>query len=448
MKNIFRKEIQAFDVFDKNGKRLIMVNMMFAMVFPFIVLFSTAFLNRTTGNPVIPIINGFGFSIGLVLSSFINGKLLRRKVDIRYLFAIGLFLSIASTFVMMMFAKPSIGFYIIFFGFFSGAGGGFYWSNRQFLSFLVTNEENRNFFASLDQFFKIFFESLIPFLFGTIIIMLGRKTGWYDEIFAYQAVAGILVVLMTYAVILVLKSSFKSPVINKFIYKKFNRIWNTHRLLVLLFGFLQSGIMYFLPLLILNIAGDETVLGKIELSTAIFSVITIYILGRITTPKHRAKMMFFGAVLFTLGGIVLTFTINNDQLFQGIVKISFLGVIFMKITQVIAQPLVNTAFASTSMSDIGKSSAIEQRDSYTYIFDNELFMNIGRSIGGILFIALNYLISPTGALQYIFIIIGLFQIISAVLIKKLTNINIDFEKHIYQQRLGSDQNRLGSVVGW
>ncbi len=26
------------------------------------------------------------------------------------------------------------------------------------------------------------------------------------------------------------------------------------------------------------------------------------------------------------------------------------------------------------------------------------------------------------------------------MIKKLTNINIDFEKHIYQQRLGSDQN--------
>jgi hypothetical protein len=163
MKTFLLKEIQAFDVFDKNGKRLIMVNMMFAMVFPFIVLFSTAFLNRTTGNPVIPIINGFGFSIGLVLSSFINGKLLRRKVDIRYLFAIGLFLSIASTFVMMMFAKPSIGFYIIFFGFFSGAGGGFYWSNRQFLSFLVTNEENRNFFASLDQFFKIFFESFLLF---------------------------------------------------------------------------------------------------------------------------------------------------------------------------------------------------------------------------------------------------------------------------------------------
>jgi hypothetical protein len=120
----------------------------------------------------------------------------------------------------------------------------------------------------------------------------------------------------------------------------------------------------------------------------------------------------------------------------------------MKISQVIAQPVVNTAFASTSLSDIGKSSAIEQRDSYTYVFDNELFMNIGRSIGGLLFIAMNYLISPTGALQYIFIIIGLFQILSAYLIKKLTNINIDYEKHIYSERLATDQRRLGRVVGW
>ncbi len=448
MKNFFRKEIQAFDVFDKNGKRLITVNMMYAMVFPFIVLFSTAFLNRTTGNQVIAIINGFGFSIGLVLGSITNGLLLRRKADIRYLFALGLFLSIASTFVMMMFAKSTIGFYIIFFGLFSGYGGGLYWSNRQFLSFLVTNEENRNFFASLDQFFKIFFESLIPFLFGTIIIMLGRTTGWYDEIFAYQAVAGIMVLLMIYAVVLVLKSSFTSPVINKFIYKKFHRVWNKHRMLVLLFGFLQSGFMYFIPLLILNIAGDETVLGKIELSTVIFSVITIYILGRITTPKHRSKMMFLGALLIIAGGAILTFTINNQGLFLGVIKISFLGVIIMKISQVIAQPVVNTAFASTSMSDIGKSSAIEQRDSYAYVFDNELFMNIGRSIGGLLFIALNYLVSPTGALQYIFIIIGLFQILSALLIKKLTNINIDYERHIYNERLATDQKRLGRVVGW
>lgn len=144
--------------------------------------------------------------------------------------------------------------------------------------------------------------------------MLGRTTGWYDEIFAYQAVAGIMVILMIYAVVLVLKSSFTSPVINKFIYNKFHRVWNKHRVLVLLFGFLQSGFMYFIPLLILNVAGDETVLGKIELSTVIFSVITIYILGRITTPKHRSKMMFFGALLIIAGGGILAFTVNNQGL--------------------------------------------------------------------------------------------------------------------------------------
>jgi MFS family permease len=424
MINFIRKEAKAFDTFDKDGKRLIVVNILYAMVFPFIVLFSTAFVNRATGNQVVAIVNGFGFGIGLIFGNLTNGLLLRRGADIRYLFSVGMFLSIVSTFLMMMFVKPSIGAYIFFYGLFAGYGSGLYWSNRQFLSFLVTREENRNFYASLDQFFIIFFNAFIPFLFGTIIIMLGRRTGWFDEIVAYRGVAAVMVVLIVYAVFLVLKSNFKSPIIKKFTYLKFNKQWNTHRIVVFLVGFVQSGFMYFIPLLILNVAGDETVLGKIELTTALLSITVIYILGRMTAAKHRAKMMLVGAIFITLGGTILSFLIDNDELIWNMVKVSFLGVIIMKIFQVTAEPIINVSYSSTNLSDIEKATAIEKRDSYTYVFDNELFMNGGRIFGGLIFIAINYLLSPIGALQYIFIILGLFQLITVYLIKKLTSYNL------------------------
>lgn len=424
MVNFIKKETKAFDTFDKDGKRLIIVNILYAMVFPFIFLFSTAFVNRATGDQVIAIINGFGFGAGLILGNFTNGMLLIRKADIRWLFAGGMFLSIASTFVMMLFVDHTIGFYIFFYGMFSGFGSGFYWSNRQYLSYLVTNEENRNFYASLDQFFIIFFNAFIPFFFGTIIIMFGRRTGLFDEIQAYQGVAALMVLMIIYAVILVLKSNFKSPEMKRFTFWRFCRLWNTHRILVVLVGFVQSGFMYFIYLLILNVAGDETVLGKIELTTALISVLVIYILGRVTAAKHRSTLMMIGAAVVTLGGVIVSFTIENNEILFSIAKISFLGIIAMKICQVIAEPIINIAYSSTNLSDIEKASKIENRVGYTYIFDNEIFMNIGRGVGGLLFIIINYALSPMAALQYIFIILGVFQVLSSVLIKKLTAIKV------------------------
>jgi MFS transporter, YQGE family, putative transporter len=425
MIKFIKKEAKAFDTFDKDGKRLIVVNILYAMVFPFIILFSTAFVNRATGDQVIAVVNGFGFGIGLILGNLTNGLLLQRKADIRWLFSVGMFLSIASTFLMMLLVDHTIGFYIIFYGLFSGFGSGLYWSNRQFLSFLVTKEDNRNFFASLDQFFIIFFNAFIPFFFGTIIIMFGRRTGLFDEILAYQGVAAIMVVLMIYAMILVLKSNFKSPEMKRFTFWKFCKQWKMHRILVALVGFVQSGFMYFIPLLILNIAGDETVLGKIELTTALISVTVIYILGRITAAKHRSKLMLIGAAVVTLGGIIVSFTIENHELVLTVVKVSFLGVIAMKVCQVIADPIINIAFTSTNLSDIEKASKIENRVSYTYVFDNEIFLTVGRILGGLVFIVINYAFSPMAALQYIFIILGVFQILSSILVKKLTAIKVE-----------------------
>jgi YQGE family putative transporter len=424
IRKFIQNEIRAFDTFDSNGKRLIIVNLLYAMVFPFVIIFSTAYINRATGNQVIAIINSFGFVGGMVAGNFSNGKLLQKGINIRYLFSAGMFFSIASTFLMMLFVKSSIGGYIIFYGFFSGLGSGLYWSNRQFLSLLVTNEENRNFFASLDQFFIIFFNAIIPFLFGTLFISLGRETGWFDEIMAYQLMAAFMVVLILYAIRLILKSTFASPEIKKFVHFRFSKLWQLHRVFALLFGFVSGGFLFFMPLLILNVAGDETVLGKIELTMAIVSVSVIYTLGRITAVNHRSKMMFVGALVVVAGGFFLSSTINNDKMFLELVKYSFLGVIIMKICQVAAEPVINVAYASTKLSNFEKATKIENRDSYTYVFDNEVFVGVGRIMGGLVFISLNYWVSSIGALQYIFIILGLLQIITSLIIKKVTAIKV------------------------
>ena len=234
MANFIQKEIKAFDTFDENRKRLIVTNIVYSMVFPFIVIFSTAFVNRATGDQVMAIINGFGFSVGLILGNYTNGILLRKNIGIRYIYSTAMLMSILATFLMML----------------------------------------------------------------------------------------------------------------------------------------------------------------------------------------------AGALIIIFGGTVLSFTIHNQNIIFSVMKISFMGVIIMKASQLIAEPLIIMSYSVTKLSNMKEVTKIEKRDSYTYVFDNEITMNLGKTIGGMLFIAINFWISPLGALQLIFIILGSLQIITSILVNKLTALRV------------------------
>ncbi len=416
-----KKEKEAFSVFNQDAKKLIIVNVLYALAFPFLIIFSAAYINRATSNTTLVIINAWGFYMGLVVGYLINGLLLK-KTKIKFLFAGGLMLSVISNLLMMLIVNKDSGYFVFVYGLFTGIGSGIYWSCRNFLSYLVTNEENRNFFAGFEQFYIIFCNALIPFLFGTFIIGFGQKTGYYTETFAYRAVALLMVVLMLYAGYLILTSTFESPRIKKFIYFRFTRIWNTHRIVTFCVGMVESGFMVLMTILILTVAGDETVLGKIEFFTAVISVGSIYIVSRVSKPQHRGRIMLAGAISLVVGSVFLIFSINNTGLFFNWITISFLGVVIMKISQVIADPMVHSSFRATFLTNVGKASTIEKRDSYTYIMDNEYFMNGGRIFGGVVFLALAYYTSGIGALRFTFLILALIQLFSAYLIKKLNQI--------------------------
>ena len=49
LSKIYKKEIKAFNVFTTDAKKLLIVNLIYALVFPFIIIFRTAFVKRITG---------------------------------------------------------------------------------------------------------------------------------------------------------------------------------------------------------------------------------------------------------------------------------------------------------------------------------------------------------------------------------------------------------------
>jgi YQGE family putative transporter len=417
--NRIRREFDAFSVFNPDAKKLLVINLVYALAFPFIIIFGSAFIMRATGgNNTQAIVYNWGFFIGLIIGYLLNGLLLRRKVDIRKLFATGIFLSVVPLTILMFYGKNAE-YGVIFYGLFVGTGNGVYWSCRNFLSVLVTKDENRNFFASIEQFIIIFCNALIPLLFGTFI--LGHNTDHEYKMTAYKYASLVVLAIVIFAAWLILKSKFKSPEIRKFLYRKFTGIWCIQRILTFCVGMVESGFMVLMTLLILNVAGDETVLGKIEFSTAILSVLAIYIVGRIARPEHRSKIMMAGALSLMIGGTILVFTIENTSMLFDIITVSFLGVIIMKVGQVIADPLIHSSFRATYLTSVENAALEENRDSYTYIMDNEYFMNGGRIFGGMLFLLLTSLISDMGALRFTFIILASIQLLSAFLIKVITD---------------------------
>ncbi len=415
--SFIRKEIAAFNVFNADAKKLIIINLIYALAFPFIIIFGSAFIMRVTdGNNTMAIIYNWGFFLGLIVGYFINGKLLKNKFDIRKIFTIGIFLTVIPLSLLMFFGKNA-GYFVIIYGLAVGTGNGIYWSCRNFVTYLVTNEKNRNFFASIEQFIIIFCNALIPLLFGTFI--LGSSPDQEFKMTAYKYTSAVMVIVSFIAGVLILKSNFKTPRIKKFVYFKFGKIWNYQRYLTFTVGMVEAGFMVLMTLLILNVAGDESVLGKIEFFTAIVSVISIYIVGRIAKPEHRGKIMLAGAISLIIGGTFLAFTISNNELLFDFLAVSFLGVIVMKIGQVIADPMVHSAFRATFLSSIEKATNEEKKESYSFIMDNEYFMNGGRIFGGFVFLSLTFLIDDMGALRYTFIILALIQLISAYLVSKL-----------------------------
>jgi YQGE family putative transporter len=379
----------------------------------------------TGGDNQMAIVYNWGFFLGLIAGYFINGQFLKRKIDIRKIFTVGIFLTVIPLSLLMFFGKDA-GYWVIVYGLFVGTGNGIYWSCRSFVSFLVTNEQNRNFFASIEQFIIIFCNALIPLLFGTFI--LGSNPDGEFKMTAYKYTSTVVALITFAAGILILKSKFKSPEINKFVHLKFGEIWNLQRVLTLMVGLVESGFMVLMTVLILNVAGVESVLGKIEFFTAIISVISIYIVGRISKPEHRGRIMLAGAISLIIGGTCLAFTITDKRMVFDFISISFLGVITMKIGQVIADPMIHSSFRATYLSSIEKASISENRDSYSYVMDNEYFMNGGRIFGGLVFLSLTHLIDTMSALRYTFIILALIQLFSAFLVNQLAKTQVTNHK--------------------
>lgn len=405
------KEFAFFKQQPHNMQILLLTNMLYALVLPVVEIFVGAYIMRNTNNPSYVALYQLAMYVGIVLASVANGELLK-KFQVKHLYSFGILVSGLSMIVMMRLKTMGIG-ELFSAGLFMGSASGFFWANRYMLALNSTNDGNRNYFFGLESFFFSVCSIIVPIGVGGFLVW-ASGLHWngieIDVNGAYQIVTLFVFVITIVACIILFRGSFHNPQQKKYLYSKFEPIWNKMLWLASLKGLVQGFLVTAPAILVMYLLGGEGELGVIQGLGGLLTAIIVYILGRISRPQHRIFIFSIGIILFFVGTLV------NGILFSAI------GVIVFILCKVFFQPLHDLAYYPIMMRCIDVVSTKEGRNEYTYIMSHEVGLFLGRAVGLGLFIALAWFVSEVFALKYALVIVALIQMLSIPLAKYIIKV--------------------------
>jgi MFS transporter, YQGE family, putative transporter len=397
-------EYRYFLTMPRNFRILLITNMVYAFVLPIIEIFVVAYIMRSSNDPVKAIVYYMTVYTGIPVTFFINGYLLK-LFPVSRLYSFGMLLSGISMVIMMNLKELStIG--LALSGILMGASFGFFWSNRDFLALSTTNDENRNYYYGLETFFYTITAIIVPAAIGAFLVY---SATWFGGNIAhsYKIVTIGVFILTIISSIIIHQGSFKNPSLNQFMYFKFDRLWNKMLALALLKGLAQGYLVTAPAILVMRLIGNEKSLGLIQSICGILTAVLLYILGRVTLPKHRIYVFSIGYGIFLIGSLF------NGILYTGT------GVMIFVLSIVLFRPLHDITYFPIQMKVINVISEKEHRSEFAYIFNHEFGLYIGRFLGLGLFVLMANSISEMAALNYSIVFIAIVQLAAIPLAKNI-----------------------------
>ena len=406
MANQLTKELSFFKGHPLSMKALLLTNLIYGMVTPIIELFIGAYIMRNSEDISLVVIFQLAVYTGIPLTFMINGFLLN-YIPISRLYSLGMLLSGVSMTAMMMLNNLST-FGVFMAGLIMGLSYGFFWANRDFLALNTTKDGNRNYYYGIETFFYTVTGIGIPLLAGGFIAATD-KGGWFggNVNVAYYIITAFVFALSAFASVLVHNGQFQNPKKAPFLFFNFDKLWNKMLRLAALKGVAQGYIVTAPTMLVMTHVGKEGSLGLIQGVAAAVSAVLLYILGRVTTPQHRVMIYGIGCTLFVLGALF------NAVLFSAV------GVILFILCLLFARPLLDIAYFPIQLKVIDVVAEIEKRNEFTYIFNHELGLYVGRLFGCGLFIVLARYVSVDIALRYALLVIAVVHFMGYFMAKSI-----------------------------
>lgn len=344
--------------------------------------------------------------------AFILAGKLAKKVDRVIVLRLGvIFLSVFFITVLLVGEKAST--YLLLLGGVLGVGAGFYWLAFNVLTFEITEPDTRDFFNGFNGLLGSLGGMIGPITAGFIISRWENFTG-YTVIFSLSLGLFIGAVVMS----LFLKRrpakgtySFKRIIQERKKNSNWKNITNAH-----IFQGLREGTFVFvIAVWVFVTTESELALGTFNLIFSSVSFAFYYLATRFIKPHHRKKAILFGGLVVYLAIYLILFDLTYMKLmiYAGIIGLAY--------------PILYVPYISLTYDVIGKGwKAAEMR--IEYIVVRELFLNIGRIISILLFLATITFFDQEKSIPILLMVIGAGHLVIWFFIRK-----INFKKAEHQQ---------------
>lgn len=294
--------------------------------------------------------------------------------------------------------------YAILLGILLGIGFGFYWLAFNVLTFEITEPETRDIFNGLFGLLGSFAGMIGPFLAGWIITQMEDLTG-------YTLIFGISLGLFVAAIILSFFLKRRSAegrfqLVNVLRWKNISGNWKKILLANTAQGLREGSFPFLITIWVFVAAGSELALGTFSLITSTIAFIFYFITGRFIFKKYHKRSILISSILLSAAVWIIAFDLTFTKLMTYGIATS------------IAFPILMVPLVSMTYDVIGKAKhAAEWR--IEYVVGRELFLNMGRIISILTFIAMILLFEPEKALPYYILLFGNTQLLIYFLIRKV-----------------------------
>lgn len=400
---ILQKESKVWEALLPQARAVLVANLLYGFAYPFVSVFSNAFLWRTFKGIEPLLLYNLGFFAGMILGFYLNGFLLR-TFQLVQMYLSGMAISLLAIVCLVAMAGNSMTLLPVF-GLLTGTGAGFFWANKGYLQLIVTTDENRNLFMSFNEIFQTICKITAPGLIGLTIAKVERLQPGSVTL-AYMVLTAMGLGLVFLAWLALRNQKIESRKVGRFIYWSFSQSWNNIRGLSFSVGILDGGLMVLPTLFILKYIGKEGSLGLIDSFSAAVAAVVVYLAGKYWGPKDRTLMMTTGSLVLATGAIFFYLAQNS------------FSVLLFQAGYTVANPLIHIAYGATCFMMMERTATSMKRDVYALLVDNQVFTNLGRTVGIFIIFACHRTLSEGQALSVSLLVLISFLLLTLSLMRR------------------------------
>jgi hypothetical protein len=253
------------------------------------------------------------------------------------------------------------------------------------------------YYGSLESGVGTFINIIAPLLSGTTIVIIAKFIPNGLNL-SYQILSFLAFIILFATGFIIqtmepLKQEHKLPIVTKH-----SRKWNMLRIFIINSGILSGILIFFPTLIVFSFLGKEGTLGYIQSIVSALSAVVVLGFASRVTNKHALFFLGISIVFITLGSA-----------FFGLF-FSSIGVIVYLLSDAISMPFLWAPYNTISLNTIDSEYAEFGHPHFAYIFDQELFLNIGRLVGIGVFIYIATQFGTIPALRYSPFILAVLQL--------------------------------------